>query len=134
MADIRLHLENEIANKIIDMNNLTVGSPEYKSASEAVTKMLAELRAISELELTETKLEYENELNNKKFELDEKVKEAELNETIKHNKRSRILKGFEIGVPAALLVWGTLTSITFEEDSTMTSTAGKYFLGKTMKG
>lgn len=110
--EIKKLLEEEVRNKFKELETMNVGSEEYEAAVTSLSKLTDRLIEVE-------KLESENEVALKTME-DEK------------NDR-RVRNGIAIGgivIPAALTVWGTIKSLKFEEEGTVTTVMGRGFLNK----
>lgn len=116
-------LKNEICEDLENLRDIEFGSDEYKVGIDAVTKLIdreAELRRI-EVERLE-KIE------------SRKADEAYKAKQIKENRVEKVI-GYVISVagiliPVAVKIWGTKVSLKFEEEGTVTTTAGRNFFSE----
>ena len=120
---IKTLLEVEIEEEFDKLSKLEFGSSEHKATVDSVTKLMD--RAI-ELEKLEDAAR-EREIT-RKFDNDLKTKQA------KDEKTDRIVKNIisaaAIVLPIGLTIWGTKTSLKFEEEGTVTTTIGRGFINK----
>lgn len=120
---IETQLHKEIEDQLNELKKMTVGSEEYKLAVEGITKLMD--RAI---EIDKMNLDHQEKIDSREIETDLKLKQ------MKEERVDRIVKNMltliGIGVPAGLTVWGTLKSLRFEIDGTVTSIVGRSFIQK----
>lgn len=104
------------------LDKMTVGSDEYRTTVEQLTKMQDRVIEIEKLEVEE-----KNQTSTR--EIDEKLrlkqmKQDQLDRYIKHGLTAvSVIGGF------VLTIWGAKASWRFEETGTITSTAGRKFIG-----
>lgn len=108
--DIKKQLKEEVSEEIQNLKGIELGSEQYKTTVDGVTKLID--RSI-ELE----KLDAEN------------TRQAE---TRNEEKKDRLIKyGLQVGsivLPIAVTIWGTLTTLKFEETGTITTASGRQFI------
>lgn len=118
-------LTNEIASQMEELKHLEVGSAQYETAVNGISKLFDKALEIDKLE-AETRYKYdvldeETDMKRKQLEAD------------KHDRKIKnLLTGLGIGIPAGISVWGTLKSIEFEEFGSITTLAGKTHLNKVL--
>ena len=115
--EIKTRLRAEIQDEFDKLKTMEVGSEEYKVTVDGIGKLID--RAI-ELDKSEVEAEVhknENEL---------KAKQAQ--EDVKHRWISHLINFAGIAIPTFLTIWGTKTSLKFEETGTVTTMAGRNFL------
>ena len=114
-------LESEILNELDILADMEVGSEQYETTINGLTKLL-------DRSIEMDKVLYEAEAEDKKQNFEEDLKLKEL----KHEKRDRFVKNvltaISIGGGFALTVWGTLKSFKFEETGTVTTIMGRGFI------
>ena len=124
--NIRNVLENEIESEFEELGKIEVGSDKYKSAVDGVTKLVDKA-----IDLEKFYVEMEDKVDARKNEADLKAKQ------IKNDKRDQIVRnGIAIAgivVPTAITIWGTLTTLKFEEVGTVTTNAGRAFMNRLFK-
>ena len=116
---IKETLYKEIEDELQALNEIEVGTDEYKSSVDGVTKLLD--RAI-EIE---------------KHEAEMKEREAERiakNIQVAEEQKDRVVKNYisagGIVLPLLVTIWGTLKSFKFEKDGTVTTIMGRGFINK----
>ena len=124
--NIRNVLENEIENEFEELGKIEVGTDKYKSAVDGVTKLVDKA-----IDLEKFYIEMEDKVDARENEADLKAKQ------IKNDKRDQIVRnGIAIAgivVPTAITIWGTLTTLKFEEVGTVTTNAGRAFMNRLFK-
>ena len=116
---IKETLYKEIEDELQAFNEIEVGTDEYKSSVDGVTKLLD--RAI-EIE---------------KHEAEMKEREAERiakNIQVAEAQKDRVVKNYiaagGVVLPLLVTIWGTLKSSKFEKDGTVTTIMGRGFINK----
>lgn len=116
---IKETLYKEIEDELQALNKIEVGTDEYKSSVDGVTKLLD--RAI-EIE---------------KHEAEMKEREAERiakNIQVAEEQKDRVVKNYisagGVVLPLLVTIWGTLKSFKFEKDGTVTTIMGRGFINK----
>ena len=116
---IKETLYKEIEDELQALTEIEVGTDEYKSSVDGVTKLLD--RAI-EIE---------------KHEAEMKEREAERiakNIQVAEEQKDRVVKNYisagGIVLPLLVTIWGTLKSFKFEKDGTVTTIMGRGFINK----
>lgn len=123
MSSISTLLEVEIADKMEELNSLKLGTDEYKTAVESITKVMDRLIEIDKFEVEAT----EKEEGRKD---DTRIKEAQLKDDKKHRWIDKAINvGTFVGM-TVLTVWGTNKTLKFEETGTVTTIAGKQHINK----
>ena len=116
-------LKVAIEDELNGLAGLEQGSEQHKAAVDSVTKLMD--RAI---EFDKVEVALQEQKNIREFENDLKLKQA------KDEKLDRIVKNCisvaGIVLPICLTVWGTKTSLKFEEEGTITTTIGRGFINK----
>lgn len=120
---IKTLLEVEIQDEFDKLANMEPGTDEHKATVDTVSKLMD--RAI---ELEKLKAAAEDKATDRKFENELKLKQAA------DEKRDRIVKniisGAGIVLPICLTIWGTVTSLEFEKESSVTTPIGRLFINK----
>lgn len=116
-------LEVEIEDQFNELAEMEKGTDKYKAMVESTIKLTDRMIELEKLEDERLEKEQSREFDNA----------LKLNES-KENKRDRIIKnGISIAgiiLPIVLTVWGTKTSLKFEEEGTITTTVGRGFINK----
>lgn len=120
---IETMLHGEILNEFEELKKLKVGSEEYRTAVDGIGKLLD--RAI---EYDKLDAECNDKSLNRGFEEDYKLQLAE------DEKRDRRIKNIitiaGIVVPSVITIWGTIVSLNFEKEGTVTTIMGRGFINK----
>lgn len=120
---LKTMLNDEITNEFEHLKKMELGTDEYKTTVEGLTKLVDRQIEIDKLESEAheraTAREEENELKWKQASDDKKDKIVK-----------NILQAVGIGAPIALTVWGTIKSLKFEEEGTVTTVIGRGFINK----
>lgn len=120
---IKTLLEVEIEDEFEKLANMEPGTDEHRATVDSVAKLMD--RAI---ELEKLDAESQEKEKDRKFDTDLKLKQA------KDERLDRIVKNIisvaGIVLPIGLTIWGTKTSLKFEEEGTVTTTIGRGFINK----
>ena len=116
---IKETLYKEIEDELQALNEIEVGTDEYKSSVDGVTKLLD--RAI-EIE------KHEAEMKEREAErIAKNIQGAE-------EQKDRVVKNYiaagGVVLPLLVTIWGTLKSFKFEKDGTVTTIMGRGFINK----
>ena len=112
-------METEISDEFEKLSKMEAGSEPYKGTVDGLTKLLD--RAI---EMKKLEIEIENKQK------DDLFKESQVKEERKDRLIKNCLAAAGIIVPSAITVWGTLKSLKFEEEGTVTTIMGRGFINK----
>ena len=118
-------LHDEIAMEFEGLRTIEMGTNEYKNTVDGLTKLVD--RAI---EIDKLDIEREEKCKNREFDRD--IKLIQMNDERKDRIVKNIIAGISVGSGIALTVWGTLKSLKFEETGTITTSAGRSFINKTI--
>lgn len=116
---IQTLLNEEIKNEFEDLKKMELGSETYKTTVDGLTKLVD--RAI---ELEKIDVEQNEAYENRQVELS-KIEDDRKDRWIRN-----ILTGAGIVIPTAVTVWGTIKSINFEKEGTITTIMGRGFIQK----
>lgn len=116
---IKEALYQEIEDEFQVLSEIKVGTDEYKSSVDGLTKLLD--RAI-EIE------KHEDEMKEREAErIANDIKTAE-------EQKDRVVKNYisagGVVLPLLVTIWGTLKSFKFEQDGTITTIMGRGFINK----
>lgn len=113
-------LEKEIRNEFLALEGQGVGTEEYKTSVEGVTKLLDRY-----IETKKINIEQQERIENREFENDLKLKQ------MKDDKIDRWVKngltGAGILLPLVVGSVGAILTFKFEEEGTITSSVGRGF-------
>lgn len=116
---IQTLLNEEIKNEFEDLKKMELGSETYKTMVDGLTKLVD--RAI---ELEKIDVEQNEAYENRQVELS-KIEDDRKDRWVRN-----ILTGASIVIPTAVTVWGTIKSINFEKEGTITTIMGRGFIQK----
>ena len=126
MNDIKSLLKKEIEAEFLELEKIQIGTDDYKTSVDGITKMIDKSIEISKMEA---------DIDSKKEALD-----AETDLELKKQKNEHfnkmivnILSGASIVSGVALTIWGTYKTLKFEETGTVTTTAGRNFINSVVK-
>lgn len=121
--NIETLLREAIQREFEKLQGFDVGSEEYKTTVDGLVKLMD--RAI-ELEKLET--EVQDKAENRETDNELKLKQMEV------DKKDRLIKncltGAGIVIPSLITIWGTVKSLKFEQEGTVTTIMGRGFINK----
>lgn len=116
-------LDDVIVNELRNLKDTKGETDEYKATVECVTKLMDRSIEIKKLTFDQT-----NKLSRQVIDDKAKVKQDE------EDRKDRLIKNCisiaGIVIPALITIWGTLKSLKFEQDGTVTSMAGRAFVSR----
>ena len=116
-------LHDEILNEFEELKKLEVGSDGYRAAVDGISKRLD--RAI---EYDKLDAECNERSLNRGFEEDYKLQLAEDEKRDRRIKNGITIAG--IVIPSVITIWGTIKSLNFEKEGTVTTIMGRGFINK----
>lgn len=116
-------LKEEIKTELTELSKIDLGTEEYKVTVDGLAKLMD--RA---LEIEKVNLEFDERAMSR--EDDFKLKSKQLEEEQKNRKIGNYIAVAGIVVPTVVTVWGTIKSIKFEENGTITTIMGRGFINK----
>ena len=116
-------LHDEILNEFEELKKLEVGSDGYRAAVDGISKLLD--RAI---EYDKLDAECNERSLNRGFEEDYKLQLAEDEKRDRRIKNGITIAG--IVIPSIITIWGTIISLNFEKEGTVTTIMGRGFINK----
>lgn len=121
--NIETMLHDEIKSELEELGKIKVGTEEYKVAVDGITKLTD--RAIEM-----TKFDIEREAKNRDREIETYLKQEQMKDDRKDRFIKNVIAVVGIGVPTAVTIWGTVKSIEFEKEGTITTIMGRGFIQK----
>ena len=112
---IETKLHEEIQDEMNTLNNLELGSKEYSSTVDGLTKLMD--RAI--------------EIDKFNSESEDKTRQMEEDNKDRMVRNSIAVAG--IVIPTFVTIWGTIKTLKFEESGTITTNAGRSFINRLFK-
>ena len=123
---VRALLAEEIQTEFEVLNDLEVGSDEYRVTVDGLTKLMDR-----QIELEKFDIEREAEVRNR--EIENELKQKQLNDERKDRLVRNIIAVCGIAVPALIQVWGTRLAFRFEEEGSITTNVGKGYVNNINK-
>lgn len=116
-------LQDEIQSELAEISKLEVGSDQHRTAVDSVTRLWDRMNESEKLEI-----EKRERVENREIDLDLRLKQ--INEDRKKRVVQNIIDVGTLVTTVGLTVWGTFKSLKFEETGTVTTMAGRNFIGK----
>lgn len=118
-------LQEEIKSEFKELKGMELGSDEYKTTVDGLTKLVDRAIKIEELNnYAQDKIYKENELDLKQQQIEEEQKDRKVRNSI---------TVASIVIPTIVTIWGTLKTLKFEEVGTVTTNAGRNFMNRLFK-
>ena len=118
-------LQEEIKSEFEELKGMQLGTDEYKSTVDGLTKLVDRAIKIEELNNdAQDKIYKENELDLKQQQIEEERKDRKVRNSI---------TVASIVIPTIVTIWGTLKTLKFEEVGTVTTNAGRNFMNRLFK-
>lgn len=118
-----MNIENklyvEISDELDKLNGMEMGSDQHRAAVDGLAKLMDKAIEMERIHIDETA-----KADNKAIEL-QKMRDENLDRLVKN-----VLTAVSVVGGFALTVWGTKTSIKFEETGTITTIMGRGFINK----
>lgn len=114
-------LHKEIENEFKDLVNLKLGSDEYKTTVDGLTKLVDRAIKIDELNIDE-----QNKIDSRETEAN--LKQQQIDNERKDQKVRNGISIAGIVIPVAVTIWGTIKTLKFEQEGTITTNAGREFM------
>lgn len=126
MNDIKSLLKKEIEAEFLELEKIQIGTDDYKTSVDGITKMIDKSIEISKMEAD---IDSKKEALYAETDLElKKQKNEHFNKMIVN-----ILSGASIVSGVVLTIWGTYKTLKFEETGTVTTTAGRSFINSVVK-
>ena len=116
-------LKEEIVSEVESLGKLELGTEQYKTTVDGVTKLVD--RA---LEIEKIDIEAEERERSREIETNLKIQQMEDDKKDRKAKNGIAIGSTLLGV--AVTVWGTLKTLKFEEEGTVTTLVGRGFINK----
>lgn len=123
MTNIETLLHEEIQEGFDALSTMERGTETHKTTVDEIAKLFDKAIEIE-------KIEIEAKERAKAREIEESLKRAQMEED---RKDRRVKNGIAIGgivIPLAVTVWGTVKTLKFEEEGTVTTMMGRGFINK----
>lgn len=116
-------LNDEIQNEFNDLKKIELGTEKYKTTVDGLTKLVD--RAI---EMNRIDMEFEEKAEAREIENSLKQEQLKEEKSDRFVKNSIAIAG--VVLPVVVTVWGTLKSLKFEENGSVTTIVGRGFINK----
>lgn len=119
----RTLLRDEIQNELEELRKMELGNEKYKVTVDGLTKLIDR-----SIEFEKIDIQSKERIEDRNIDLEFKEKE-----NIDEQKDRLIKNGIAVAgivIPAALTIWGTIVSLNFEKEGTVTTTIGRGFINK----
>lgn len=120
---IERQLHDEVLNELEELRKMEVGSDKYKVAVDGVTKLIDKAIEIE-------KLNVEADDRVKALESESDLKREQMSDDKKDRIVRNVIAAAGVVLPLAVTVWGTVKSIEFEKEGTITTIMGRGFISK----
>lgn len=121
--NIETLLNDEIKSELDLLKDMEVGSDDYKMTVDGLVKLMD--RAI---EIEKINIEHEEKSSDREADTD--IKLAQMEEDKKDRFVRNLISVTGILIPTAVTIWGTLKSLKFEQEGTVTTIMGRGFINK----
>jgi hypothetical protein len=116
-------LREEILNEIEHLGTMALGSEEYKMTVDGVTKLMDKA-----IELEKINIESQDRIESRDIDVDLRTKQMKDEQTDRWIRNSITVAG--ILIPTFVTIWGTVKTIEFEKEGTITTIMGRGFINK----
>lgn len=134
-------LEDEISAEFNTLKDMELGSEQYKTTVDQLTKLMDRSISLEKLdnESDDKVKDRESDMNYKTEQLanDKEYRDSDIalrREQMDNDKRDRlivnIITAAGIIIPSFITVWGTYKTLKFEEQGTVTTIMGRGFINK----
>lgn len=121
--NVKTLLDEEIKSHLEAFGELEIGADDYKSAIDGVVKLMDR-----KIEMEKLELEHEERVKARESENKQALAQRE------EERKDRIIKDAiavaGIVIPSVLTIWGTIKSLKFEEEGSVTTIMGRGFINK----
>lgn len=121
--NIETLLREEIKSELEELKKMSLGTDEYRTTVDGITKLAD--RAI-EME----RLDIESQDKAEAREIEAELKLKEMSEERKDRWIKNGISVMSVLVPTVVTIWGTVKSIEFEKEGTITTIMGRGFINK----
>ena len=114
---------DEVKSELEELSKMQIGTDEYKTAVDGITKLVAQAIEVEKFNADIEEREIDRDMDH-----DFKLKQLE--EDRKDRRAKNIIAVAGILIPVGVTVWGTIKSLKFEEEGTVTTIVGRGFINK----
>lgn len=116
---IETKLREEIQDEFEQLSKMELGTEQYEKTVNGLAKLMDKAIEIEKFNADVEEKFKENDLKN-----------VQMEEERKDRLIKNIIAGAGVAIPALLTVWGTIKSIKFEQEGTITTIMGRGFINK----
>ena len=120
---LKTEIREEVQNELKELRKMALGSEEYRNTVDGVTKLADRVIEMD-------KLDQERQAQAENHESEQELKLTQMKEDKKDRLVKNCLTGVSIVGSMLIAIWGTIASINFEKEGTITTTAGRKHLNK----
>lgn len=120
---IETMLHEEIQSEFEELKKIQIGSDQYRAAVDGICKLVDRATEYDKLDA-----ECNEKSLNRGFDEDYKLRQAEDERRDRRIKNMIAIAG--LAVPAVITIWGTVKSLNFEKEGTVTTIMGRGFINK----
>lgn len=121
--NIETMMHEEIKSELEELSKIKVGSEEYKTAVDGITKL-------TDLVIEMRKSDREKWAKDRDREIETNLKIQQMEDERKDRIIKNVIAVAGIAVPTVVTIWGTVKSIEFEKEGTITTIMGRGFIQK----
>ena len=120
---IETKLHEEIAKELDELGRMSLGTDEYRGTVDGLAKLMDKAIEIERLDV-----ESQDKAETREAENDFRMKQADDERKDRFVKNCIAVAG--IIIPTAVTIWGTIKTIEFEKEGTITTIMGRGFITK----
>ena len=123
VVNVQSVIEGIIVDELNELSEMEVGTDKYRTTVDGISKLMDKA-----IELNKFNAEFYEKVEARKK--DDEIKEKQMKEDKKDRLIKNCITGAGIVLPLVVTVWGTLKSLKFEEEGTITTAIGRGFINK----
>ena len=116
-------LDEEIRDEFEELGKMDLGNDQYRTTVDGLTKLIDR-----RIELDRVEHEHKEKIESRDIETELRIAQMEDEKKDRKVKNGIAVAGFVL--PVAVTVWGTITSLKFEETGSVSSIMGRGFIQK----
>lgn len=116
-------LHEEIQNELGELKRIQVGTDEYRTTVDGLTKLMDKA-----IEIKKSDIEKEEKARDREIETNFRIQQME--DENRDRKLKNCISVAGIVIPSLITIWGTVKSIKFEQEGTITTIMGRGFIQK----
>lgn len=116
-------LHEEIKTELEELNKIELGSEKYKVTVDGIVKLIDRT-----IEMDKLNIDVQNKADDR--EKDDSFKMKQMEDERKNRLVNNYIAVAGIVIPTAVTIWGTIKTIEFEKEGTITTIMGRGFINK----